>query len=247
MSRATTGRRTVTAVVLTAFLVGAGGSTAAPAARPEPTVRNLDLAASANPSVADPVVANQAFSVAASTRREVRSDVTATGSAVCDGCDATGSALQVLYVDHGRAAHLDNTAVAWTQGCADCTAAALSVQVVVLRGVRTIVPNNRALAVNAACDSCTAGSLAFQVVVSSSRAGQLSDDALDSLRAWFGDQLAALRDPPPALVAPGAGTARREAVRHARRAARSALGNLEHLVAGDLGGVTVSADVDRSR
>ena len=61
----------------------------------------------------------------------MRAGVTATGSATCDGCDATSTALQVLYVGYARRAALDNTAVAWAQDCTTCTATALSVQVVV--------------------------------------------------------------------------------------------------------------------
>ena len=171
MSGATTRHRAVTLGVLAAVLVGTAASTSgAPAARPDPVVRDLDLAASANPSAAEPVVADDAFaSDAVSRRRAVKSDVTATGSAICDGCDAASTALQVLYVSRVQEARLDNTAAAWTQGCADCTATALSVQVVVLRGAPAIVPNNRALAVNAACTSCGVAGVAFQLVVSSRR------------------------------------------------------------------------------
>ena len=169
MSGATTRHRAVTLGVLAAVLVGTAASTSgAPAARPGTVVRDLDLAASANPSAAEPVVADDAFaSDAVSRRRAVKSDVTATGSAICDGCDAASTALQVLYVSRVQEARLDNTAAAWTQGCADCTATALSVQVVVLRGAPAIVPNNRALAVNAACTSCRVAGVAFQLVVSS--------------------------------------------------------------------------------
>ena len=249
----TTRRRAVTSVVLAAFLVGAVGTASAPANHPAPAVRDLDLAASANPSTAEPVVADDAFADDVSSRRQVKSDVTATGSAVCDGCDATSTALQVLYVRHGREARLENSAVAWTQACAECTATALSVQVVVLRGVPSIVPNNRALAVNAACESCRATGVAFQLVVSSRRAGRLSDDALATLRAWVSEQAATLRTPAPApqppepTAAPGSRLSPKLADRRARRAASSALGTLEDLVTDDLDAVTLSADVDLDR
>ena len=100
MSGATTRHRAVTLGVLAAVLVGTAASTSG-RRRPIriPAVRDLDLAASANPSAAEPVVADDAFaSDAVSRRRTVKSDVTATGSAICDGCDATSTALQVLYV-----------------------------------------------------------------------------------------------------------------------------------------------------
>lgn len=268
MSGATTRHRAVTSIVLAAVLVAVTASTSAPAAHPDPVVRDLDLVASAQPTAAEPVVTDDAFDDVVSFRRALKSDVTATGSATCDGCDAASTALQVLYVHRGREARLDNTATAWTQSCAGCTATALSVQVVVLRGMADLVPNNRALAVNAACASCRATGVAFQVVVVSRHARRLSHEALAELRAWVAEQGAALRtpapEPPPAepeptspaaaptddaTVAP-APTPRlgaKAADRRARRTAGSALVALEGLVTDDLGAVTVSSDVELSR
>ena len=247
MNGATTRRRAASSFVLAALLVVCAGIAAAPAAGPgHHRVRDVDLAASANPSAGDPVVTDEVFSEDAAFRRTVKSDVTATGSAICDGCDATSTALQVLYVNHGRETSLDNTAVAWTQSCTDCRANSVAVQVVVLRGVPSIVPNNRALAVNAACTSCEVGSLAFQLVVASRRADRLSDDALDEIRAWIDDQVAALRSAAPPPSARTSRLAHKKAERRANRAARSALGDLQDLVDADLDAVTVSADVDRS-
>lgn len=242
MSGATTRHRAVTLGVLAAVLVGTAASTSgAPAARPGPVVRDLDLAASANPSAAQPVVADDAFaSDAVSRRRAVKSDVTATGSAICDGCDAASTALQVLYVSRVQEARLDNTAAAWTQGCADCTATALSAQVVVLRGAPAIVPNNRALAVNAACTSCGVAGVAFQLVVSSD--DRLSPDGLAALREWVAKQSAALLTPTTTPDTPGLD--RTKAERRAQKAADSALVDLEDLVTGDLGATTVSSDVE---
>jgi hypothetical protein len=245
VSRATTRRRAVISVVIAALLVGAAGSTSAPAAHPDPVTRDLDLVASANPSAAEPVVADDAFSDdAVYPRRTVKSDVTATGSATCDGCDATSTALQVLYINRGRQARLDNTAVAWTQACTDCAATALSVQVVVLRSVPSIVPDNRALAVNAACTSCRATGVAYQLVVASRRADRLPYRALADLRAWVAEQAAALRAPE---AAPASRLGRQQADRRARRAATSALTALEELVTDNLDAVTVSADVELNR
>jgi hypothetical protein len=245
VSGATTRSRAVTSLVLAAVLVGAAGSTSAPAAHPDPVVRDLDLVASANPTAAEPVVADDAFADDATfPRRTVKSDVTATGSATCDDCDATSTALQVLYVNRGRQARLDNTAVAWTQACTDCAATALSVQVVVLRGVPSIVPNNRALAVNAACSSCQATGVAYQLVVASRRAGRLSGDALAELRTWVAGQAAALK---VAEAAPTSRLSQKKADRRARRVATSALANLEDLVNDNLDAVTVSADVELNR
>ena len=246
MSGATTRHRAVTLGVLAAVLVGTAASTSgAPAARPGTAVRDLDLAASANPSAAEPVVADDAFaSDAVSRRRAVKSDVTATGSAICDGCDAASTALQVLYVSRVQEARLDNTAAAWTQGCADCTATALSVQVVVLRGAPAIVPNNRALAVNAACTSCRVAGVAFQLVVSSGR--PTLPDGLAALREWVAKQSAALLTPTTTPDTPGPDRRldRTKAERRAQRAADSALVDLEDLVTGDLGATTVSSDVE---
>ena len=251
MSGATTRHRAVTLGVLAAVLVGTAASTSgAPAAHPDPVVRDLDLAASANPSAAEPVVADDAFaSDAVSRRRTVKSDVTATGSAICDGCDAASTALQVLYVSRVQEARLDNTAAAWTQGCADCTATALSVQVVVLRGAPAIVPNNRALAVNAACTSCRVAGVAFQLVVSSRYDDRLSRESLAALREWVAKQAAALRTPTTTSETPGPirRLDRTKAERRAQRAADSALVDLEDLVTGDLGATTVSSDVELGR
>jgi hypothetical protein len=235
MSGATTRHRAVTLGLLAAVLVGTAASTSgAPAAHPDP-LRDLDLAASANPSAAEPVVADDAFaSDAVSRRRTVKSDVTATGSAICDLCDAASTALQVLYVSRAREARLDNTAAAWTQGCKECTATALSVQVVVLWGAPAIVPNNRALAVNADCTSCLVDSAAFQLVVSSRYDERLSRKSLAALREWVANQAAALRTPA-------------KAERRAQRGADSALVDLEGLVTSDLGATTVSSDVELGR
>ena len=238
-------RRAAAAVVLTAFLAVVAGSSSAPASGPSPWDHDadLDLVASANPSAAQPVVADDVFDVSSAFRRSVTARVTATGSAICDGCDATGTALQVVYVNGGRQAGLDNTAVAWSQDCTDCAATALSVQVVVLRGVPALVPNNRALAANAACTSCRADSAAYQLVVSSARrSDRLSYSALAELRAWVADQAAAMRATP----APAAARTSRAAQKHAQRVAESDLGTLEDLVTADLGADTVAADVDLS-
>jgi hypothetical protein len=240
MSGATTRHRAVTFGVLVAVLVGTAASTSgAPAAQPDPVARHLglevdlDLAASANPSEAQPVVADDAFASDAVFRRAVKSDVTATGSAICDTCDAASTALQVLYVSRAKEARLDNTAVAWTQGCKECIATALSVQVVVLRGAPAIVPNNRAIAVNAACVSCLVNSVAYQLVVSSRYDDRLSRESLAALRGWVAKQAEALRTLDPT-----------KAERRAQRAADSALVDLEDLVTSDLGATTVSSDVE---
>ncbi|MFC7492587.1 MULTISPECIES: hypothetical protein [unclassified Nocardioides] len=268
MSGAPTRHRAATAAALAAVLVGTTASTSAPAAHPDPLTRDLDLVASANPSAAQPVVTDQAFADVVSYFRTVKSDVTATGSAACDGCDAASTAVQVLYVSHARQAGLDNTATAWTQACANCTATALSVQVVVLRGVSAVVPNNRALAVTAACGSCRATGVAYQVVVSSRSSGRLSRQAVAALRAWVAEQVAALRTPAPApeptteptpapatpspstspsddTTEPPAPVSRRgrpKAERRAQRTADAALVTLENLVVGDLGAAPVSSD-----
>lgn len=255
MSAGTTRRRAVTSAVLAGLVVVALGSASAPAAHPDRVSRDLDLAASANPSAVDPVVSDDAFDDdVVSFARAAKSDVTATGSAICDGCDASSTALEVLYVSHARRAGLDNTAVAWAQSCTDCIATALSVQVVVLRGVPSVEPNNRALAVTAACASCRVSGVAFQLVVSSRRAGRLSDDALDALRTWVDEQAATLRaqltTPPDETVAPEEPTPRlstKQSDRRAKRIANSALGTLEDLVTDDLNAVTVTADVELRR
>ena len=249
MSGATTRHRAVTLGVLAAVLVGTAASTSgAPAAHPDTVVR--DLAASANPSAAEPVVADDAFaSDAVSPRGTVKLDVTATGSAICDGCDAASTALQVLYVSRAREALLDNTAAAWTQDCANCIATALSVQVVVLRRARAIVPNNRALAVNAACTSCRVAGVAFQLVVSSRSDDRLSPESMAALREWVAKQAEALRAPATTSGTPGPLTRldRTKAERRAQKAADSALVDLEALVTGDLGATTLSSDVELGR
>ena len=266
MSGPTTRRRAAAWIGLAAVLTVTVADASAPAAHPDPGARNLDLVASALPSSAEPVVSDDAFSDFTSRYREVKSDVTATGSAACDGCDAASTALQVLYVGQGRQARLDNTATAWAQTCRGCTATALSVQVVVLRGVPTIVPGNRALAVSATCEYCRATGVAYQVVVASRQAGRLSRGALSALRTWVAEQAAALRTPAPVPEpaieptpttpatapsddateppAPVSRHGRVKAERRAQRSADAALATLEDLVVGDLGAVPVSSDSD---
>lgn len=241
MSSTTTRYRAATLGVLTALLVGTAASTSgAPAPRLESAFKDLDLAASANPSAADPVVADDAFSADfVSRRRVVKSDVTATGSATCDGCDAKSTTLQVLYVSRGQEARLDNTAVAWTQSCKDCVATALSVQVVALSGVPSMVPNNRALALNADCVSCQVAGAAYQLIVSSPPGDRLSRNTVAAMKAWVAKQAEVLRD---AAVTPQ----RSAADRRAHKDADAALSDLEALVTGDLGGTTVSSDVELS-
>lgn len=258
--------RALTSGVLAAALAWTAADTSS--AHPDQGLRDLDLVASANPSEASPAVTDDAFASLVSSRRSAKSEVAATGSATCDGCDAASTSLLVLYVKRGLAAHLDNTAAAWTQACTDCTATALSVQVVVLRGVRQIVPNNRALAVNAACTSCGTSSAAYQVVVSTRSGERLSRESLAELRAWVAEQATALQaaaqpptpadppktsdaptPPPTARLAPkGAhNQAAKKAQRRAQRVADSALAELENLVTDDLSAQTVSSDVELGR
>jgi hypothetical protein len=248
MNGAVTRHRAVTLGLLAAVLVGtAASSSGAPGFRPDRANRDLDLAASANPTAAEPVVADDAFSSDAVWRRAtVKSTVTAIGSAICDGCNAASTALQVFYVSRGQEARLDNTAAAWTQSCQDCMATALSVQVVVLTGVTTIVPNNRALAVNAACASCQAAGEAYQVVVSSPTSERLSKDEVAELRMWVAKQNEALRGATTNSLPPATtnGLDGRQAERRAQKAAVSALGDLEDMVTGDLDATVVSSDVE---
>jgi hypothetical protein len=223
--------------LLVAVLLGtAAASTAASATDPPPAPRKLDLVASANPTSVEPVVADNAYDAVVTHRRTVKSDAVATGSATCDGCNAVSTALQVVLVDRGELARLDNTATAWTQECVDCAARSLSVQVAVLRNVPALAPNNRALAVNAACDTCTATSLAYQVVVKTRTVRELTPAFLREMRAWVADQAAALEAsaPPPAA-------------RRGVKTARSALGSLEALVTRKLDARTVSSDVEVRR
>ena len=239
MTRATPRLRAATWGALAVLLGAAASASTASATDPRPGVRDLDLVASANPTTAAPTRTDDAYAYVVTRHRPVQADAAATGSATCDGCDATSTALQVLYLDHGRRARLDNTATAWTQGCADCTATVLSVQVAVLRGMRATAPNNRALALNAACASCRVAGVAYQMVVST-RARRLSPQLLAELRAWVADQAAALR---AQTAAPTPRRGRESAERRARRAARAALAGLEGLVTDGLDAVPVSADV----
>ncbi len=247
MSRTTTRRRTVTVTALATVLVAATAATSAPAAHPDRSVDDLDLVASANPSAAEPVVADDAFDDVVTWRRTSKADVTATASATCDGCDAASTALQVLYVGNGRETRLDNTAAAWTQACGGCVATALSVQVVVVRGTPSLVPNNRALAVNAACATCRATGVAFQVVVAARHARRISGADLAALRTWVAEQAAALRSPAAEPGPESTSRISKQARRRAQRAADSALVNLELLVTDAVGAVPLSSEVDLRR
>lgn len=230
---------------------------------PLPLRDSLDLTASAQPSVADNVVTDQAYLVTATADRSIKSDNTATSTATCDGCVADSGSLEILYATASRQARLDNAAIAWNQDCVNCSSIALSVQVVVLRGAPATAPNNRALAVNAACDTCLTTAAAFQLVVVAGPGERLSAASVAELRAWYADQLAVLRASVPTLtnqptaeptpeptpeptvqptLDPGPTQPRKVGEDPQAVAALGALGDL---VNSDLGSRTVSADVDQ--
>jgi hypothetical protein len=216
----------VVAVVLavTASLGGAG----ADAPQPRHVVGHVvdrDLTATAHPGPADPDVTDVAVHVGTAWQwRVVKADTSATASATCDGCHGSAAALQVLYLRHAPATHVDNAAVAWSQ-CTSCGAQTLSVQLVVLRRGTPLTANNRALATNAACVDCTSTAAAYQLVVVDDQLSRLSPQARADLRAWVDERSASdghLR------------TARARLPRTTRA--------LETLVNGDLGSTTLYAD-----
>lgn len=237
-----------------ALLLLASGVTSS-VAQPWTRTQDSDLAASAEPTAADPVVTDDAYHLISASWQQLKADTTATTSAICDGCAGQATALHVLYLSHPRSTHLDNTAVAWTQQCQSCSAAALSVQVAVVRGHGSVTANNRALATNAACGECRSSAAAVQLVVASPHAERLSRSALADLRAWVAQQtqqLGSLDNPatsPPAgraLVRPRMATG---SVPSTANGAGStllpgAMDTLQHLVNSDLGSVTDQAHID---
>lgn len=167
-----------------------------PSAQSEPTWpvrRNADLTASALTGPRTPRVVDVAYRAVRVPFHRVKADATANASAICAGCTADASALQVLYLDGASGSTVDNVATAWSR-CARCRATALSVQVVVVRGRPRIGANNRALAVNAACRRCHTAAAAFQVVVAGGRGPRLSAEARKRLRLWVREQAVRLRE-----------------------------------------------------
>lgn len=216
-----------------------GGADASTLAHEGEERRDLDLTASAQPSVTRPNATDTAIGAVSSPRPVVKADAVATSSATCDLCTGDSATLQILYLSRSQSADLDNSALAWAQ-CRDCGATALSVQVVVLRGWPTVTPNNRAMAVNAACENCRTTAAAFQLVVVAPRVRRLSPESVQGLQTWFDEQAAALR------ASNSAPPQRRRADDAPDPDGARALASLEGLVNNDLGSVTAVSDVTRT-
>lgn len=259
-------------VVIAAVLIVGGVEYASPGAYPDPDPRNLDLLASAQPTAAKMVDSDAAFDELKTRDWDIKADVAATTSAVCDGCVGESTALQIVYASRANQARLDNSAIAWTQACQGCTSTALSVQVVVLPGRAEARANNRAMAVTAACTGCRTASAAFQVVVVGAGDRRLSRESLAGLKSWFDEQAAALRasvalpspEPSPspdptaspateptdgtsATTAPTDPLGRPYVGRRAKRVSTEALAELEGLVTAGLDAEAIRADVDLGR
>ena len=180
-------------VLVLALGLVAIASAASPAVRLVPERGTVDLLASAHPTSARPAVTDAAYTSTRLNGPMVKADTAALTSTTCDGCAGNSGALHVVYVPRARRADLDNVATAWAQECHGCTGTALSVQVVVLGSRPTVLPDNRALSLTAACEGCRVSALAFQVVLVADRAAPMTVEELAGLRAWYDEQVAALR------------------------------------------------------
>jgi hypothetical protein len=195
---------------------------------------DLDVTVVAIPSAEQPSVSDEAVKVERLGGRSstVQSDAAATSD--CDGCDATGVAVTVAYVDGSRGGRMDNVAHAWSS-CTDCTSRTVSVQVVVMRRAGPVQANNRAFAANVACTGCTTTAVAYQLVVAGARGKVFDRHDIADLTEWARAQVT---DPVPETMLRSAAP---------RTSDEDRLAELEEQATRALGEVTtVRGDVDRS-
>ncbi|WP_138415169.1 hypothetical protein [Sinomonas gamaensis] len=149
----------------------AGGSAVGPASAqgrgPSDDVRasaSLDVASSAIPTVALPLVTDSARADTTMGPSSDKAVATATATSNCAGCSGTATTLQTVFVAKGGSAVADNIATAWSS-CANCSSSAVSVQIITGENAKAVNVNNRSLALNVACTSCTTTAAALQFVV----------------------------------------------------------------------------------
>lgn len=161
------------AVLVLAFLAVAlaGGSAALPASAqgrgPSDDNRasvSLDVASSAIPTSAQPLVTDAARADTALYPGSGKAVANAVATSNCDGCSGTATTLQVVSAQDGGAAIADNVATAWSS-CSNCSSSSVSVQIVTGSKASAVAVNNRSLALNVACSSCTTSAIALQFVV----------------------------------------------------------------------------------
>lgn len=223
-------------VAAVALLLASLTTTAAAHQAPVRQHQRLSLVSSAQPSEADPVVADQAYRARLAVGLDVAVNAVATASATCRGCQAVARTVQVVDARWARHLRADNVATAWSR-CRGCGGHVLSVQVVLTREAVDLTLNNRALGMNVSCTRCDTTAAAYQVVVST-RGRVDVDDLRDEVVGWVeaatppgvggaGPQALAPRSPGPTARGPaplsGAGAGDR-------------LGQLEQLAAGRTGG-----------
>lgn len=198
--------------------------------------RSLDTVASAIPTPADPTATDTAEAAMHTAKAGSKAVASAVATSNCDGCDASATTFQVVYLDGRGDAAADNTAAAWSS-CTGCRASAVSVQLVVARRAEALTVNNRALALNVACTGCVTSAAAIQFVIAGGSRRELSEQAralIDEIRAELADRLAG---------SPRA-TERRSTAPSAEALAAETADRLEDVIVSALGPASVRRHVD---
>jgi hypothetical protein len=198
---------------------------------------SLDTASSAMPTTEDPQVADHAITSVHTRKADAKAVASAVATSDCDGCAATSTVFQVVYVDARRAvASADNSAAAWSS-CVDCSSSAVSVQLVVARDPVEVKVNNRAMALNVGCDGCATSAAAIQFVL----AGGTKRDLTTASRQLISEIEEQLADRLAGATAPSARSLDAAA---AERLADETAERLEAIILSDLGGATLERSVD---
>ena len=198
---------------------------------------NLDAAAAAMPTLANPVVADNAAVTARTRSADAKAVASSTATSNCDGCNATSTVFQVADF-RGNGAAADNTAAAWSS-CVGCASSAVSVQLVIARDAVPLVVNNRALALNVECEECITTAAAIQFVIVGGTRRELSKQA----KALIAEIQAELAD---RLAPPASSQARALPAPEAKVAVDDTAARLAQIILSDVGATSVQRNIDVS-
>ncbi|MEA5456308.1 hypothetical protein SPF06_16345 [Sinomonas sp. JGH33] len=137
---------------------------------------SLDVASSAIPTSANPLVTDAARSETGLRPTGGKAVATAVATSECNGCSGTATTLQTVTLDGPAAAVGDNVATAWSS-CVGCSSTAVSVQIITGPRAAPIEANNRSLAANIACADCQSTAVALQFVILGGTRRELSAQA----------------------------------------------------------------------
>lgn len=168
----------------------------------------------------------------------------------CQGCTSTALSVQVVVVRGRPSAVPNNRALSLTAACDSCRTSALAFQVVLVADDATPL-SDEALAELQAWFAEQAAVLRASVLgAQPTRSPEPTPDATESVipsPSPTGPQHTAPTRPTDGVSTVGPQMTPQGGIRRARRDAVSALAELQALLARDLGGEAVSADVDLSR